>query len=103
MCTGLRSGIEAAIHMANSTWNDESTEAMLFVDADNAFNRLNQLCPSLYTFLSNHYQCPSDLIVSNHSSDPLLLSSEEGSTQGDVLAMAMYALDIKPLMNELAL
>ena len=111
MCTGLRSGIEAAIHMTNATWQDESTEAMLFVDADNAFNRLNrkaalhnvkQLCPSLHTFLMNHYQCPSDLIVSNPLSDPLFLSSEEGATQGDVLAMALYALGIKPLINELA-
>ena len=33
MCTGLRSGIEAAVHMANTTWQDESTEVMLFVDA----------------------------------------------------------------------
>ena len=60
MCTGVKSGIEASILMANATWEDPSTEAMLFVDADNAFNRLNrkaalhnvkQLCPSLYTFL----------------------------------------------------
>ena len=54
---GQRSGIEAAIHMANTTWNDESNEAMFFVDTENAFNRLNreatlhnikQLCSALH-------------------------------------------------------
>jgi hypothetical protein len=111
MCTGLRSGIEAAVHMANTAWQDDTTEAMLFLDADNAFNRLNrraalhnvqQLCPSLSTFLTNHYQSPSDLIVANHPSEPVILSSEEGATQGDVLAMAKYAVGIKPLIMALA-
>ena len=49
----------------------------------------------------NHYQSPSDLIVAKLISAPLILSSEEGSTQGDVLAMAMYALGIKPLIIDL--
>ena len=37
-CTGIRSGIEAAIH----AWQMSFTEAMVQVDADNAFNRLNR-------------------------------------------------------------
>ena len=111
MCTGLRSGIEASVHMANSAWNDPSTEAMLFVDADNAFNRLNrkaalhnvkQLCPALHTFLMNHYQSAADLIVPNADTGSFHLSSEEGCTQGDVLSMALYALGIKPLVSKLA-
>ena len=64
-CTGLRSGIEAAIHATTEMWHNSSTEAVLQVDADNAFNRLNrkvalhnikQLCPSMHTYLLNHYQ-----------------------------------------------
>ena len=43
MCTGLRSGIEAAVHMTHRAWSDDSTEAILLVDADNAFNRLNSI------------------------------------------------------------
>ena len=41
-CTGIRSGIEAAIHAATDAWQMSSTEAMVQVDADNAFNRLNR-------------------------------------------------------------
>ena len=36
MCTGIRSGIEAAVHMNEKSWSDESSEAVLLVDADNA-------------------------------------------------------------------
>ena len=62
-CTGVRSGVEAAIHASHAAWNSESTEAVLQVDADNAFNRLNrqvalhnikQVCPSVQQFLHNH-------------------------------------------------
>ena len=65
LCTGIRSGIEAAVHMNEKAWGDDSTEAVLLVDADNAFNRLNrkvalhniqQICPPMYTYLLNHYQ-----------------------------------------------
>ena len=41
-CTGIRSGIEAAIHAATDAWQMSSTEAMVQVDTDNAFNRLNR-------------------------------------------------------------
>ena len=63
MYTGVRSGIEATVHMNEKAWNDESTDAALLVDADNAFNCLNrkvalhnvqQLCPMLHTYLFNH-------------------------------------------------
>ena len=40
MCTGIRSGIEAAVHMNEKAWKDEETEAVLLVDANNAFNIL---------------------------------------------------------------
>ena len=53
-CTGIRSGIEQAIHAATDAWQMSSTEAIVQVDADNAFDRLNrkvsqhniqQVCP----------------------------------------------------------
>ena len=112
MCTGIRSGIEATVHMNEKVWNDESTEAALLVDADNAFNRLNrrvalhnvqQLCPLLYKYLFNHYQTPANLLISDKtSSEGFALDSEEGCTQGDVAAMAFYSLGIKPLVNSLS-
>ena len=111
MCTGIRSGIEAAVHMNEKAWNDEDTEAVLLVDANNASNRLNrkaalhntkEICPPIYTFLCNQYQTPAKLIVPNASiNDSDDLNSDEGATQGDVAAMAFYALGIKPLVDEL--
>jgi len=41
-CTGTRSGIEATIHASATAWQDPSSEAILQVDAENAFNRLNR-------------------------------------------------------------
>jgi hypothetical protein len=109
-CAGLRSGIEASIHATRRIWQHESTEALIQVDADNAFNRLNrqvalhnikQLCPPLHMYLFNHYQNAATLTV-NGMSNQETLYSEEGCTQGDVAAMALYALGIKPLVDKLA-
>ena len=108
-CAGLKSGIEAAIHATRRIWDNEETEALLQVDADNAFNRLNrkvalhnirEICPPFYQFLANHYQVPSKLIINTNTGRDELLS-QEGSTQGDVAAMAKYALGVTPLINTL--
>jgi hypothetical protein len=67
------------------------TEAAFLVDASNAFNSLNRqvalynarhLCLSLANILINTYREPSELFVVG-----LVLRSEEGTTQGDPLAM----------------
>ena len=64
-CTGLRAGIEAAIHAMRKAFENNNTEAILLVDAENAFNKLNrevalqnikQLCPPFYRYLHNTYQ-----------------------------------------------
>ena len=108
-CTGLKSGIEAAIHASNSAWSLDSTECLLQVDADNAFNRLNrkvalnnirELCPPLHTFLLNHYQDPAHLFITDKSMQEMILF-EEGSTQGDPSAMGFYALGVRPLIDAL--
>ncbi len=71
---------------------------MLLVDATNAFNSLNRqvalriirrLSPTLATILINNYRSPTELFV-----DGKTLLSQEGTTQGDPLAMPMYALAI---------
>ena len=96
LCAGQISGIEAAVHAVRTLFHREETEALLLVDASNAFNSLNRqtalhniqrLCPSLATALINTYRAPSELYV-----DGGVLLSREGTTQGDPLAMPMYAL-----------
>ena len=98
----LCAGIEAAVHAMKTALEDDDTETVLLVDASNAFNSLNRrvalhniryLCPSLATILINIYRDPTELFVDGH-----VLSSEEGTTQGDP-AMPMYALATTPLMK----
>ena len=78
---------------------------MLLVDATNAFNSLNrivalhniqQLCPLLAYVLINTYRSPTSLFVSSDT-----LFSEEGTIQGDPLAMLMYAIALLPLIHHL--
>ena len=105
MCGGQISGIEAAVHAARSAFELEENEAILLVDATNAFNALNRqvalhnirrLCPPIATILINSYRSPSDLLV-----DGDVILSQEGTTQGDPLAMPMYGLATIPIIRKL--
>ena len=42
LCAGQDAGCEAAIHAMRSLFAEENTEAVLLVDASNAFNSLNR-------------------------------------------------------------
>ena len=42
LCAGQIAGIEAAVHVVCSAFKEEGTEAVLLVDASNAFNFLNR-------------------------------------------------------------
>ena len=41
LCVGQVSGCEAGVHAMRGIFDDEETEAILLVDATNAFNSLN--------------------------------------------------------------
>ena len=41
-CAGREGGCEAAVHAMKDIFNAHSTDAVLLVDADNAFNSLNR-------------------------------------------------------------
>ena len=95
--------MEAAIHGVRAVIHRDESEATLLVDASNAFNSLNRivalhnihhLCPALATFLVNTYKSSSALYVMGDT-----LVSEEGTTQGDLMAMPMYALATLPLID----
>ena len=72
LCGGQISGVEAAIHATRSSFESEESEAVLLVDATNAFNALNRqvalqnircLCPTIATILINTCRTPTDLYV----------------------------------------
>ena len=103
VCAGHEAGCEAIVHAMRSIYNEEETEAVLLVDASNAFNSVNReaflhnvsvICPSIATFVHNCYAAPTRLFVIGGTE----LSSKEGTTQGDPIAMAVYAIAIIPLI-----
>ncbi len=105
LCAGQISGIEAAVHAARSNFELKDNDAILLVDATNAFNSLNRkvalnniktTCPALATILTNNYREPTMLYMEG---DHIL--SQEGTTQGDPLAMPMYALASISLIKKL--
>ena len=103
MCGGQISGIEAAVHAVRTIFNSSDTEAVLLVDATNSLNRqvalqnIRRPYPPLATILINTYRAPTELFADG---DTLL--SQEGTTQGDPLAMPMYALATIPLIKKLS-
>ena len=103
LCAGQESGCEVAIHCLRQMYSESTTEALLLVDAENAFNSLNRetalrnvlhLCPSLGRILVNTYREKVSMFIAGEA-----IHSLEGTTQGDPLAMAMYSLGVTPLIT----
>ena len=105
LCARQTAGAEAAVHAVRESFDSPGIEAVLLVDATNAFNCLNRktalfnitkICPSIATIALNCYRQPTDLFV-----DGDVILSEEGVTQGDPLAMPIYAVATVPLIRKL--
>ena len=82
------------------------TDAVLLIDAENAFNSINRkvmlhylkfICPIVATYKINCYATPSRLFIVGGAD---ILSSEE-TTKDDPTAMGAYVLDILPLIKSL--
>ena len=85
VCAGLKSGSEAAARAMQSIFEADETDAVLLIDASNAFNALNRaaalhnitvLCPSMSTYAINTYREPARLFLSGGGE----LKSTEGTT-----------------------
>ena len=106
LCAGQRGGCEAAVHCMRHVFQLGSAEAILLVDASNAFKALNRqacsirnilhLCPSIAQFLINTYRNQSDLFIGGR-----VLISQKGIMQRDTLGMIMYAIATVPLIKSL--
>ena len=71
LCAGQQAGAEAAVHAAKEIFADKECEAVLLIDASNAFNTLNRqammhnisvLCPTLATYVKKHIRNSSKII-----------------------------------------
>ena len=99
VCAGYKSGSEAAIHAMHNILEADNTDAVSLIDASNEFNSLNRasalhnvriLCPTIATYAINTYREPAPLFITGGKE----LRSEEGTTQGDSLAMCLYAVSL---------
>ena len=112
VCTGQRAGGEAAIHAVKRMYQEEGCDAVLLVDATNAFNSINReamlhnieiICPTFHQYLMNTYGVrPSLYINGGEKHKKNVIYSCEGTTQGDPVAMAMYALGMSVLQSNIS-
>ena len=108
VCAGLKCRSEAAIHAMRKMFEADGNDAVLLIDASNAFNSLNKsaalhniriLCPTLATFAINTYREPARPFITGGKE----IKSAEGTTQGDPIAMGLYAVSLQPLITHLNL
>ena len=108
VCTGLRSGSEAAVHLMYFRFEEEETDAVLLIDSSNASSASNRvaalhnirvLCRPIATYAINTCRQPARLFITGGNE----LRSAEGTTQGDPLTMAIYAIGPPPLITRLGI
>ena len=104
LCGGQVAGSEAARHAMHNVFNDDKTEGILLIDAENAFNSINRkvmlhnlklICPVIATYISNCYMYPARLFIIGGGE----LFSKEGTMQGDPTSIGAYAVRILPLLQ----
>ena len=80
-------------------YNDEYNNAMLLVNASNVvfLHNISYICPAISPFVKNCYNFPSRLFLIVGKE----LKSNEGTTQGDPVSMAVYGIGVIPLINML--
>ena len=110
LCTGLKAGVEGAIHAMRELYNEKSGlgYGLLLVDARNAFNSFSRVAvlwntrvqwPRCSRYLFNMFQVLSTVMLDGSSE---CLFSNKGVIQGDPLSMMFYAVAILPLIHALA-
>ena len=101
---GQEAGAEAAVQAVHNIFKDHITEAVLLIDAENAFNAINRkamlhnisvLCPIIFIYISNCYNTPAHSFIIGGTE----LLSKEGTAQRDTSAIAGYALGVTQLIQ----
>ena len=109
VAAGAKSGAEAACHAMRELFEEDDAEALILVDASNAFNNMNRqvalhnvriICPTVSNYLINIYRRPVRMIIKD-SGKSTELASMEGTTQGCNLGMIFYSLGLTPVVRAL--
>ena len=87
-------------------FNEEGADGILLIDATNAFNQMNRAmamhniritCKEIALYIINTFRSSSRLLISGGGE----ISSQEGTTQGDPLAMPWYAINTVHMITSL--
>ena len=98
VCAGHNAGAEAAIHAMSQVFEEEGTDGILLIDASNAFKQMNRsaashsiqiTCKEMAHYVINTYRSPSRPFICGGGET----LSQEGTTQGDPLAMPWYSVN----------
>jgi len=93
------------VHAFSSMFEEEDCEAVLLIDADNAFNRINRkmmlrnirvVYPIIATYVVDTYRHEARLFIRKK------ILSKEGTTQGDPATMPIYGLGLAPLLDSIS-
>ena len=99
VCAGQDGGCESIIHAMHAIYEDETCEAVLLVDPSNAFNSNSRnvflhnvtiICPVIAIYVKNCYSLHSRVFIIGGNE----IKFCKGTTQGDPIAMAVYAIAI---------
>ena len=94
-------GVEAVVRAIHDIFPKENTEAVLLIDAENAFNSMvilhntKLLCPLISTYICNCYGTPAMLFIFGGSE----ILSKQGTTRGDPTSKGPYALGILQMLH----
>ena len=106
VCAGHNAGAEAAIHAMSQVFEEEGTDGILLIDASNAFKQMNRsvashsiqiTCKEMVLYVINTYRSPSRLFICGGGE----ILSQEGTTQGDSLAMPWYSVNTSIMIKNL--
>ena len=94
------------IHAMSQVFVEEGTDGILLMDASNAFNQMNRSVAlhniqitfkEMSLYIINTYRSPSRLFVCGGGD----ILSQEGTTQGDLLAMPWYSINTSIMIQSL--
>ena len=106
VCAAHSASSEAGMHTMSQVFVKEGTGGVLLIDTIKAFNQMNRsialhniqiTCKEMSLYIINTYRSPSRLYICGGGE----IFSQEGTTQGDPLAMPWYSVNTSIMIQSL--